>query len=105
MYQVVKRDGDVVDFDLSKISAAIQKAFDATESQYTPDIIDFIALKVTADFQPKIKDNKVAVEDILDRVHEKKGSVRVPWPVLHSGEPLNWHQQILSTLHCTEIKI
>ena len=68
MYQVVKRDGDVVDFDLSKISAAIQKAFDATESQYTPDIIDFIALKVTADFQPKIKDNKIAVEDIQDSV-------------------------------------
>ena len=68
MYQVVKRDGDVVDFDLSKISAAIQKAFDATESQYTPDIIDFIALKVTADFQSKIKDDKVAVEDIQDSV-------------------------------------
>ena len=68
MYQVVKRDGDVVDFDLSKISAAIQKAFDATESQYTPDIIDFIALKVTADFQSKIKNDKVAVEDIQDSV-------------------------------------
>ncbi len=68
MYQVVKRDGKVVDFDLSKISAAIQKAFDATESQYTPDIIDFIALKVTADFQDKIKDNKVAVEDVQDSV-------------------------------------
>ena len=67
MYQVVKRDGKVVDFDLSKISAAIQKAFDATESQYTPDIIDFIALKVTADFQDKIKDNKVAVEAVLSR--------------------------------------
>ena len=39
MYQVVKRDGKVVDFDLSKISAAIQKAFEATESQYTPDIM------------------------------------------------------------------
>ena len=70
MYQVVKRDGKVVDFDLSKISAAIQKAFDATESQYTPDIIDFIALKVTADFQDKIKDNKVAVEDVQDSVEK-----------------------------------
>ena len=68
MYQVVKRDGKVVDFDLSKISAAIQKAFEATESQYTPDIIDFIALKVTADFQDKIKDDKVAVEDVQDSV-------------------------------------
>ena len=64
MYRVVKRDGQTVDFDLSKISAAITKAFEARNKHYNPDLIDFIALKVTAHFQPKIKDSLIQVEDI-----------------------------------------
>ena len=68
MYQVVKRNGKAVPFDIGKISNAIEKAFVATEKDYTPNIIDFIALRVTADFEPKIKDGLVAVEDIQDSV-------------------------------------
>ncbi len=68
MYQVVKRDGKVVDFNISKISAAITKAFEAQNKQYTPDIIDLLALKVTADYEPKIKDGQVGVEEIQDSV-------------------------------------
>ena len=68
MYQVVKRNGKVVPFDISKISAAIEKAFVAMDKNYTPNIIDFIALRVTADFEPKIRDGKVAVEEIQDSV-------------------------------------
>ena len=68
MYQVTKRDGALVDFDIQKISQAIIKAFDAQGTQYNPDVIDFMALKVTADFEPKIKDGKIAVEDIQDSV-------------------------------------
>ena len=68
MYQVVKRDGKVVEFDINKIAAAIQKAFDATSTEYNESVIDFLALKVSADFLPKIKDGKVAVEDIQDSV-------------------------------------
>ena len=68
MYRVTKRDGALVDFNLSKISAAMTKAFDACKRQYTPDIIDFLALKVTADFEPKIKDEKISVESIQDSV-------------------------------------
>ena len=48
MYQVVKRNGAVVDFDISKISVAIKKAFDAIEKNYTDDVIDLIALRVTS---------------------------------------------------------
>ena len=70
MYQVIKRDGKIVGFDIKKISAAITKAFEAKEKQYHPDTIDFLALKVTADFEPKIKDGKIAVEDIQDSVEE-----------------------------------
>lgn len=68
MYRVLKRDGKTVDFDLSKISTAITLAFDACERQYNPNIIDFIALKVTAAFEPKVKNDLVSVEDIQDSV-------------------------------------
>ncbi len=68
MYQVVKRDGKVVDFEIEKIGAAITKAFEAQGKNYVPGVIDFLALKVTSDFEPKIKDGFVAVEDIQDSV-------------------------------------
>ena len=50
MYQVIKRDGHIADFSLSRISHAITKAFDAQNTPYTPDIINLLALQVTADF-------------------------------------------------------
>ena len=56
MYRVVKRDNSVAEFDIKKISEAIIKAFEATEKQYNNSVIDLLALKVTADFEPKIKD-------------------------------------------------
>ena len=68
MYAVLKRNGQVVEFSLSKITQAITLAFDAQQRQYNSDIIDFLALKVTADFEPKIKDHNIAVEDIQDSV-------------------------------------
>ena len=51
MYQVIKRDGKTAEFDISKITNAISQAFEACEKQSHPGIIDFLALKVTADFQ------------------------------------------------------
>ena len=68
MYRVVKRDGKIVDFKIEKISAAIEKAFEAQGRNYVPGVIDFLALKVTSDFEPKIKDDLIAVEDIQDSV-------------------------------------
>ncbi len=68
MYQVVKRDGKIVDFEIEKISAAVAKAFEAQNKNYVPAVIDFISLKVTADFEGKIKDGLVAVEDVQDSV-------------------------------------
>ena len=68
MYTVIKRDGKIIDFDIQKISRAISLAFDAVERKYNQNIIDFLALKVTADFEPKIKDHHIAVEDIQDSV-------------------------------------
>ena len=68
MYNVVKRDGKLVSFDISKISTAISQAFDACQKQYNQDVIDFLALKVTAAFEPKIEDGKISVEHIQDSV-------------------------------------
>lgn len=68
MYKVIKRDGKVAEFDIQKIVNAITKAFHALEKQYNSSVIDFLALKVTADFEPKIKDGRISVEDIQDSV-------------------------------------
>ena len=68
MYQVVKRDGHIADFSLSRISHAITKAFDAQNTPYTPDIINLLALQVTADFSGKIQDDRIGVEAIQDSV-------------------------------------
>ena len=68
MYSVVKRDGKVTNFDIAKISKAIMKAFEAQNKAYNEDIIDLLALKVTADYAEKIEDGQVSVEDIQDSV-------------------------------------
>ena len=73
MYNVLKRDGKTVDFDISKIREAIKLAFEACEKDYNDSILDFIALRVTADFSAKIKDSHIAVEDIQDSVEEVLG--------------------------------
>ncbi len=67
-YQVRKRDGKIADFDITKISHAVKQAFEAQNKQYHDGVIDFLALKVTADFEPKIKDGLINVEDIQDSV-------------------------------------
>ena len=68
MFQVVKRDGEVADFNLRKISSAIRKAFEATGKQYSDEIMELLALRVTADFQEKIQNGRITVEEIQDSV-------------------------------------
>ena len=66
MYQVIKRDGKIADFNIGKINAAITKAFEALGKQCHPSVIELLALHVTADFEDKISDDKITVEDIQD---------------------------------------
>lgn len=73
MFQVIKRDGAKVDFTLKKISDAIIKAFTATQKEYNNDIIDLLTLRVSADFQEKIKEGSIDVEDIQDSVERVLG--------------------------------
>jgi ribonucleoside-triphosphate reductase len=70
MIQVIKRDGTETDFTLAKISDAVIKAFHATDVQYSNDVIDLLALRVTADFQEKVKNDRITVEDIQDSVEK-----------------------------------
>ncbi|MBP5775641.1 MAG: ribonucleoside triphosphate reductase [Clostridiales bacterium] len=68
MYSIIKRDGKVVDFDLSKISGAIEKAFVAQKREYNKQIIDMLALNAVSDSEKKAIDGKVDVESIQDSV-------------------------------------
>lgn len=68
MFQVEKRDGEVAQFEMKKITAAIEKAFRAKEKNYSNDMMEMLGLRVTADFQDKITDNRITVEDIQDSV-------------------------------------
>ncbi len=66
MIQVIKRDGEIADFNLGKITEAIKKAFKATKKDYNNEILELLSLRVTADFQNKMKDGKISVEQIQD---------------------------------------
>ncbi len=68
MLSVKKRDGNIVPFDVAKIKTAVEKAFDAVNRAYNDDIIDMIVLKVVANFNDKVKDDVITVEDIQDSV-------------------------------------
>ena len=75
MYQVLKRDGTVVDFEISKISGAMIKAFDALGRNYHPSVINLLALQVTSAFEMKIKDGKITVEAGRETITFEKSEV------------------------------
>ena len=68
MYKVTKRDGRIVDFNITRIANAITKAFDATDVPYNPDLINMLSLQVTSDYACKVMDNAIEVESIQDSV-------------------------------------
>ena len=68
MLSVKKRDGNIVPFDTTKIKLAIEKAFDAVNRAYNDDVIDMIVLKVVSNFNSKVVDGVITVEDIQDSV-------------------------------------
>ncbi|NBK96629.1 MAG: ribonucleoside triphosphate reductase [Erysipelotrichia bacterium] len=68
MYKVVKRDGTVAEFDIKKIATAIAKAFEAKQKQYHDSVIEMLALRVSANFEPKVNNDLINVEDIQDSV-------------------------------------
>ncbi|MDD2375001.1 MAG: ribonucleoside triphosphate reductase [Eubacteriales bacterium] len=67
-YQVEKRDGRVAAFEVSKITNAIKKAFEAQEINYDDSVLDLLALRATAEFEPQVESGVITVEQIQDAV-------------------------------------
>ena len=88
MYQVMKRDGALVEFDIAKISAAITKAFDAQGKQYHPSVIDLLALEgdksdnipgcpgVGEKTAVKLINEFGSVENLIENAHQIKGALQ-----------------------------
>lgn len=84
MYQVKKRDGRLVDFDLERITNAMRRAFEACRLPVSEDILERLALRVTAqlsviaraeggdhvDEDGQRGEGVVSVEQIQDEVEE-----------------------------------
>jgi ribonucleoside-triphosphate reductase len=68
MYQVKRRDGEVVEFDIDRICKAMIKAFESVNRDYNQSQIRLLALEVTSDFETKITKGLISVEDIQDSV-------------------------------------
>ena len=68
MFKVIKRDGEIADFDLKKISSAIKKAFEATDTNYNTDMIELLSLRVKKKKKKQIKKDTIDVEAIQDSV-------------------------------------
>ena len=68
MYKVIKRDNQIADFNISKITGAIESAFQSIDKQYNKSVIELLAIRVTSDFEAKIIEGMVSVEDIQDSV-------------------------------------
>ncbi len=68
MLSIKKRNGNVEDFNITKIQNAIEKAFIAEHKFYNKDIIEMLALRVVAAFNDKVRNGLISVEDIQDSV-------------------------------------
>ena len=68
MYQVKKRNNDVVAFDQNKIKEAIKRTFESCNRNFQESIIEIITLKSIARAEKKIVDGILSVEDIQDSV-------------------------------------
>lgn len=67
-YQVRKRDGQLVAFNIEKISKAIQRAFEAQSVSYSKSILELLALRTTAEFEACVNKGIISVEQIQDAV-------------------------------------
>lgn len=68
--KVIKRNGKTDDFQVVKVKKAIEKAFRATETSFSEDMLDILSLRVTADFQSKVAHGKIDIEEIQNSVEK-----------------------------------
>lgn len=69
--RVRSRDGkELREFDLSRITNAMKKAFDAAEIPVTPDVLNQIGIRAYANAKSEIHDGILDVESIQDAVED-----------------------------------
>ena len=68
MLNIRKREGTLEEFNLSKVSKAIEKAFMAEHKFYNDDIINMLSLRVAATMNSKIHNDVIDIEDVQDSV-------------------------------------
>ena len=106
MLRVRKRDGKFADFDLKKIKEAMRKAFDAVEMIYNDDILEILGLRVTAEFQSKIQDSIIDIEDIQDCVEdvlEKTGYTKVAKAYILYRKNREKHRKLETVINYKEV--
>ena len=96
MFQVIKREGEIADFTLTKISDAIMKALNETKMQYSHDEVDLLALRVTADFQGKVKEDRIPTQEIknsVEKVLKQTGYSKAARAFILYGKPREEHMR------------
>ena len=68
--KVIKRDGSKANFDIKKIISAINKAFEGNGKNIDGSIVEMLALRASADFTKKVKNDEISVELIQDSVEK-----------------------------------
>ena len=79
-FMIEKRDGSIVDFNSDKIRTAIGKAFAATETAVSEDVLELLTLRVISDFIERSENCTISVETIQDsaeRVLMQSGFIAV----------------------------
>lgn len=79
-FMIEKRDGAIVDFNSDKIRTAIGKAFAATETAVSEDVLELLTLRVISDFIERSENCTISVETIQDsaeRVLMQSGFIAV----------------------------
>ena len=89
MYQVIKRDGRIVSFDISKITIAIEKAFEAVHD--IDDEIDAISRSVLDEMEKEIRISnleerrKAAKRECKSLVQSLNSILRFAWLKRNAG--------------------
>lgn len=78
MYQVVKRNGTIVDFQPEKISIAVQKAMKSSLSKLNTKTADKIAQEIEEELIQQLLPNPCPIDKIEERVYRKLISHKYP---------------------------
>ena len=101
MISVIKRDKETVGFQLTKLTASIEKALQAAGNVCSQEISELLSLRTTADFQPKICEGELRTEEIkasAARVLEQAGYTEAAGAYLSYKKEKNSAEEKKNTL-------